>query len=182
MRKTNNFFLRNYHLTEKYENYKEDFRICLHRLLPSFHSFLIFIPSAVDRMPLNKQKENGPEATLCCTVSLPCRIVRTINVTSCASADVCPVFSSFRRDGSSSSSSRPTYRARAKFRTVTTVAALLEFQCRNYEPLDIRNTIQRAIVYSSNTKGTKGTKLQKGPAEILASLYCYYRQFFPVTS
>jgi len=144
------------------------------------HRFsFIFIPSSVERMLLNKQKENGLEATHCCTASY---CPAAINVTRCASADVCPVCSSFRRDGSSSTSSRPTDRARAKFRTVTTVAALLEFQCRNYEPLDIRNTIQRAIVYSSNTKGTKGTKLQKGPAEILASLYCYYRQFFPVTS
>jgi hypothetical protein len=29
----------------------------------------IFIPSAFDRMSLNKQKENGLEATSCCTAS-----------------------------------------------------------------------------------------------------------------
>jgi len=152
------------------------------------HCFsLIFIPSAVERMSLNKQKENGPEATPCCTASYcpagssgPTQQLKS-------QAGQVPMFVQFALPSVAmaaavAAADRPTDRARAKFRTVTTVAALVEFQCRNYEPLDIRNTIQRAIVYSSNTKGTKGTKLQKGPAEILASLYCYYRQFFPVTS
>lgn len=146
------------------------------------HCFsFIFIPSAVERMLLNKQNENGLEATHCCAASY-CPAAIT------SQALQMPMFVQFALPSvalaaaAPAPADRPTGRARVKFRTVTAVVALLEFQCRNYEPLDIRNTIQRAIVYSSNTKGTKGTKLQTGPAEILASLYCYYRQFFAVTS
>ena len=122
------------------------------------HFSLIFTPSAVERMSLKKVDLNRRPvvryAHYCPTGSRPTQQLKS-------EAVLVPMLVQFALPSvgmaaaAAAAADRQTDRARAKFRTVTTVAALLEFQCRNYEPLDIRNTIQRAIVYSSNTKGTK---------------------------
>jgi hypothetical protein len=100
-----------------------------------------------------------------------------INVTSRTSARVYPVclFLPSRWQQQTDS---------AKFRAVTTAAAQrsLNFNVAitSYWIFATRPSVPSFT--AATQRAQKGTKLQKGPAEILALLYYYYSQFFPVTS